>query len=153
MSVHDDVPVVTQKAEGKPTDTTDDSADSTLSGSFAISFGADGAAEKALSIGDNTGTKDGSKTTFEVAGGRLVVTDNGDGKFSYEYQPSDPNKSFEEKTFEITATDRDGDSTTVEITVKQDFEPSDIEFTAGSDRIVVDEGTFRDLEVIELADK
>ncbi|MGE9919761.1 hypothetical protein, partial [Desulfovibrio sp. SGI.230] len=116
-------------------------ADSTLSGSFGIGFGADGAADAPLSINGATGTKDGNKTTFDVDGGKLVVTDNGDGNYSYEYQPSDPNKSFGEKQFMITATDKDGDSTTVEITVKQDFNPGEVEPGVGDNKIVVDEGT------------
>ncbi len=70
-----------------------------------------------------------------------MVTDNGDGNYSYEYQPSDPNKSFGEKQFMITATDKDGDSTTVEITVKQDFNPGEVEPGVGDNEIVVDEGT------------
>ncbi len=141
VTVHDDVPVVTQAAEGDATEAENDTADSTLSGSFGIGFGADGAADAPLSINGATGTKDGNKTTFDVDGGKLVVTDNGDGNYSYEYQPSDPNKSFGEKQFMITATDKDGDSTTVEITVKQDFNPGEIEPGVGDNEIVVDEGT------------
>ena len=141
MTVHDDVPVVTQAAEGDATEAENDTADSTLSGSFGIGFGADGAADAPLSINGATGTKDGNKTTFDVDGGKLVVTDNGDGNYSYEYQPSDPNKSFGEKQFMITATDKDGDSTTVEITVKQDFNPGEVEPGVGDNEIVVDEGT------------
>ena len=141
VTVHDDVPVVTQAAEGDATEAENDTADSTLSGSFGIGFGADGAADAPLSINGATGTKDGNKTTFDVDGGKLVVTDNGDGNYSYEYQPSDPNKSFGEKQFMITATDKDGDSTTVEITVKQDFNPGEVEPGVGDNKIVVDEGT------------
>ena len=141
MTVHDDVPVVTQAAKGDATEAENDTADSTLSGSFGIGFGADGAADAPLSINGATGTKDGNKTTFDVDGGKLVVTDNGDGNYSYEYQPSDPNKSFGEKQFMITATDKDGDSTTVEITVKQDFNPGEVEPGVGDNKIVVDEGT------------
>lgn len=141
VNVHDDVPVVTQAAEGDATEAGNDTADSTLSGSFGIGFGADGAADAPLSINGATGTKDGNKTTFDVDGGKLVVTDNGDGNYSYEYQPSDPNKSFGEKQFMITATDKDGDSTTVEITVKQDFNPGEVEPGVGENKIVVDEGT------------
>ena len=141
VTVHDDVPVVTQAAKGDATEAENDTADSTLSGSFGIGFGADGAADAPLSINGATGTKDGNKTTFDVDGGKLVVTDNGDGNYSYEYQPSDPNKSFGEKQFMITATDKDGDSTTVEITVKQDFNPGEVEPGVGDNKIVVDEGT------------
>ena len=141
MTVHDDVPVVTQAAKGDATEAENDTADSTLSGSFGIDFGADGAADAPLSINGATGTKEGNKTTFDVDGGKLVVTDNGDGNYSYEYQPSDPNKSFGEKQFTITATDKDGDSTTVEITVKQDFNPGEVEPGVGDNKIVVDEGT------------
>ena len=141
VNVVDDVPVVTQAAKGDATEAENDTADSTLSGSFGIGFGADGAADAPLSINGATGTKDGNKTTFDVDGGKLVVTDNGDGNYSYEYQPSDPNKSFGEKQFMITATDKDGDSTTVEITVKQDFNPGEVEPGVGENKIVVDEGT------------
>ena len=141
VTVHDDGPVVTQKAVGEATDATNDTADSTLSGSFAINFGADGAAENPLSISGATATKDGNKTTFNVAGGSLVVTDNGSGNYNYEYVPANPNESFGSKTFTITATDRDGDSTTVNITVKQDFNPAVEESGVGNNTIVVDEGT------------
>ena len=141
VEVHDDGPVVTQKAVGEATDATNDTADSTLSGSFAINFGADGAAENPLSISGATATKDGNKTTFNVAGGSLVVTDNGSGNYNYEYVPANPNESFGSKTFTITATDRDGDSTTVNITVKQDFNPAVEESGVGNNTIVVDEGT------------
>ena len=140
MAVHDDVPVLTS-LESTPTVTDADSADSTLSGTFAINYGADGAADIALSIDGNSGTTSAGKTTFEVDGGKLVITDNGEGNYSYEYQPDNSNDSFSERQFTITATDSDGDSVPVTITVKQDFTPSDVEPGIGDNEIVVDEGS------------
>ena len=137
--MHDDVPVLKTQAS-TPTATDTDTEDSTLSGTVVISDGGDGAASTALSIAGVPRTTEGNRTTFEVEGGKLVVTDNGDGNYSYEYQPENTNASFPDRVFTITATDSDGDSVPVTITVKQDFKPSDVEPGLGNNEIVVDEG-------------
>ncbi len=153
VTVVDDMPVIVAEgtaAEETPFDSdVNQQADGmqSLSGTFAVKFGADGmaAAPFALVV-SATETRN-----FELNDGKYSVTtpDRGtltleavpgstSGEYAYTYVPSTKNDSFFDRVFTIQMKDKDGDTVTTTVTVERDFTP---DLAIGNDRIVVDEGT------------
>lgn len=106
------------------TSTQNDTADSSLSGTFRVNFGADGPSEnEALTIAGQAIDKEGT-TTLRVDGGTLTISYQSDGTYAYTYNHAQPDVTFKEKTFAVVATDGDMDTTQAIITVGQDFHPT-----------------------------
>ncbi len=109
MEVHDDVPRFSTESTGNATE---------LGGTFGLEYGADGAATTgALTAeGATQTTTDGNETKFTFAEGVLTVTKGEDGKYSYSFDPADPNVTVS-KEITLTATDSDNDTASITITV------------------------------------
>lgn len=109
VEVHDDVPSFSVDAAGEK---------SSLEGEFGLNYGADGEdAQSALTADGAPGTQvSGNITTFTFDDGKLILTQGADGNYSYSFDPTDKNTTFE-KQITLTATDSDGDTDTITITV------------------------------------
>lgn len=106
------------------TSTQNDTADSSLSGTFRVNFGADGPSEnEALTIAGQAIDKEGT-TTLRVDGGTLTISYQSDGTYAYTYKHNQQDVTFGKKTFAVVATDGDMDTTQAIITVGQDFHPT-----------------------------
>lgn len=106
------------------TSTQNDTADSSLSGTFRVNFGADGPSENAaLTIAGQAIDKEGT-TTLRVDGGTLTISYQSDGTYAYTYKHNQQDVTFGKKTFAVVATDGDMDTTQAIITVGQDFHPT-----------------------------
>lgn len=112
VEIHDDVPVLTVTDTAKP-------GESSFSGSFTTSFGADGMAEKPFLVDGKEGVKDGNSWVFDVDGGKLVLTPDSGDNWKYEFKPEGENPSGE-LNFVITAVDGDGDTSTGAIVIRND---------------------------------
>ena len=137
VTIEDDGPVVSGLMASDDSVANEYSA--SLSGTFSADFGADGGH---FQLGDDSGSVQGGVTTFTVGGGQLVITHQGGNTYGYEFKPANPDVSFAEKKFTITAVDGDGDTASTTITVSLNYVP-DIIFSdpaATGDTIVVDEG-------------
>lgn len=126
LVLHDDTPLLTAVTPGTPVSSGEGNSRS-LTGTFDISYGKDSSAENPLFYNGQTLTK-GEDKTYHISDdqGELVITDIGNGKYSYEYKPNQENigKDFSNKSFAIDAYDGDGDKVTVNLGVKQEFKPT-----------------------------
>ena len=151
VEVHDDVPVIDHvQADAAVSFTNEDgSGSSQLTGTFSLSFGADGkAGADALQVEYDGEVKtlsensDGTWST-QIGGGTLTLTPGADG-WTYNFEPADATKTFS-KDFTILVTDSDGDTAHAEITVSQNYKSQVLGSDPGKPdadgaKIVVDEG-------------
>ena len=129
----DDAPRLDVTPEATPTP--NDTADSSLSGTFTVNFGADGPSENAALTIDNQAVNIEGETTLAVDGGTLTIRYQSDGTYAYTYEHAQSDVTFKEKTFTVVATDGDMDTTQATITVGQDFHPTTDNGNFGTDQI------------------
>lgn len=101
-----------------------DTADSSLSGTFTVNFGADGPSENAALKIEGTSVSLTEETSLAVDGGTLTITYLSGGTYAYTYKHNQQDVTFGKKTFAVVATDGDMDTTQAIITVGQDFHPT-----------------------------
>lgn len=133
----DDAPRLSVAPEATPTQ--NDTADSSLSGTFTVNFGADGPSENAALKIEGTSVSLTEETSLAVDGGTLTITHLSGGTYAYTYKHNQQDVTFGKKTFAVVATDGDMDTTQAIITVGQDFHPTteDGQFGAGQIHEVV----------------
>lgn len=112
-----------------------DTADSSLSGTFTVNFGADGPSENAALKIEGTSVSLTEETSLAVDGGTLTITHKGGGTYAYTYEHAQSDVTFGKKTFTVVATDGDMDTTQAIITVGQDFHPTTEGGQFGADQI------------------
>lgn len=112
-----------------------DTADSSLSGTFTVNFGADGPSENAALKIEGTSVSLTEETSLAVDGGTLTIIPRSDGTYAYTYKHNQQDVTFGKKTFAVVATDGDMDTTQAIITVGQDFHPTTDDDNFGTDKI------------------
>lgn len=128
LTVKDDEPLLSVSPQ--KTDGDYDTADSSISGTFTVDFGADGPAkEHSLTIGgkevDLQELAQGETSlTFDDGGTLTLSKGDEEGTYNYTYTHGEEGVTFGEKVFNVVAEDGDGDKTEATITVKQDFHPT-----------------------------